>query len=85
MINENAALKRKLERMFDDDPDGRAFVWVELKSKFDERMYGSAQYVTREKLKNRKFKYSQDSTGMIRLSFLDSLYNPKTFRWTKPL
>jgi len=83
MINENIA-KRKLDKLFADDPEGRAWVWVEVQSKFDERMYGSARWITKEKLKNRKIKYSEQING-IKITLLDTKYNPKTFKYDKPL
>jgi hypothetical protein len=83
MINENA--KKILDKLFADDPEDRAYVWVEVKSDLDERMYGSYRYITKNQLRGRKVEYKNLMGGKVGITVLDTTYNPKTFKWKKPL
>jgi len=83
MLNLNENIKAKLNQMMDDEND-QVFVWVDSKSK-DGMTHGSFTHVKREQLRNRKYKLKQMSGGKIGITFLDSTYDPKTFKWSKPL
>lgn len=82
-------IKAELEKMFNyEDPWNRkdmAWVWTEVKSMLDERWYGRARWIKKSQLKGRKVEYAKLSDGTIRIKFLDSEYDPRTFKWTNPL